>query len=143
MQTTAPLLASVCSGESPAPHNPQPRPTLNLFLYFCRSSSSVHFSPTSLLISFFPLCLYDFLFFSNFSLSSCFAQSFLFISQCFPIHTSPHSFYFAITHPPVRSIYLCVAESLSSHRTPLYMPLLWSLLLLLCLLSCHSPALHL
>lgn len=34
IETTAPLLASVCSGESAAPHNPQPWPTLNLFLYF-------------------------------------------------------------------------------------------------------------
>lgn len=108
--TTAPLLASVCSGESPAPHNPQPKPTLNTALHLSTS--------LQLCISFCCLFLYgSLLFFSS-------RTSFSVVMFCsvflFPVYMFPGSFYSTITHPPVRSIYLCVAESFSLHRTPLY-----------------------
>lgn len=102
---------------SPPLAHPDPDNSPSVSLCFCGSSASVHLSPNSLLSSF---CLYSSLFFLYFSLSSCFVQCFC-SSWCFQSIPSPRSFYTStITHPPVRSIYLCVAESFSSHRTPQY-----------------------
>lgn len=114
-------------------------------------SAQAHLKPPSLFLQELFLCpllsdfvaslffLSTFCFSSSVSLPSCFVPFFfLLVSQ---ILTFPCSFYFAITHSPVRSIYLRVAESLSSHRPPLYATVIESSLL--CLLSCHSPALHL
>lgn len=89
------------------PHGLQPQPTPTPNLSFCsfESSASVHFSPTSLLISFFfplPVAVMTL----SFLLVSALCSVFL-----FPSHTFLRSFYFTITHSPVRSIYLRVAES--------------------------------
>lgn len=140
-QTTAPLLACVCSGESPAPHNPQPRPTLNFSLYFCSSSASVHFSPTSLLVFFSSASAYVAPYFSL--IPPCLRALFSFSvhSSAFPIHTFPGSFYSTITHLPWDQ-FTCAWPNLFPRAGLLCMLLLWSLLLL-CLLSCHSRALHL
>ena len=67
---------------------------------------------------FFPPLPVWLLIFLLFLLVFSLCSVFLFIPSVFPIF--PRSFHSAITHSPVRSIYLCVAESFSSHRTPLY-----------------------
>lgn len=111
-QTTAPLLASVCSGESPAPHNPQPKPTLN-------TSLSLSTPPTSLqlYILFFFLFLCGSLFFfspGRLSLSSCFVQFF-----CFQCIASLVAFTPLLLTLPWDQ-FTCAWPNLSSHRTPLY-----------------------
>lgn len=124
-RTTAPLFASVCSGE-PCTSALCTEPLSNLSLHSCRSSSPpVSFFdclgvPPPSFVS-LPLPALFLFFFSHFSICVLLCSSF-----------------FCITLSPVRSIYLCMAESFPSARV------CYSLLLLhFCLPGRHSPALHL
>ena len=124
--------------------SPQPGHTLNLLLYFFGRSASVHFSPTSYFASFFcnSACMTPYFSFLPGLISPCLHALFSF---SVPIHTFPWIFYSTITHSPVRSIYLCMAESFSSHRTPLYATVMESspLSSLSSFISSSSPALSL
>lgn len=143
----------------PGPDN---SPSVSLCLLWrepCTSQPSAQAHPKPLSLFLRKLFLWPLL--SNFTTglfftaSTCMTPYFSLISPClqalfsfsvhpsvFPIHNFLRSFYSTITHRPVRSIYLCVAEPFFPHAGLLCMLLLWSLLFL-CLLSCHSPALHL
>lgn len=120
--------------------DPDNSPSVSLCLLWrepCTSQPSAQAHPKPLSLFLWKLCLCpllsDFTARLFFSASACTTPYFSLISPClhalfhfsvhpsvFPIHTFLRSFYSTITHPPVRSIYLCVAESFSSHRTPPY-----------------------
>ena len=141
-QTTAPLLASVCSGENPAPHSPQPSARahpkpLSLFLRklcLCPTSQLVSFSlplPVRLLIflSFLLVFMLCSVFRSSLSASNPYLSFVAFTPLLFTLPWDQ----FTCAWP---NIFLTQDFSVCYR----YGIPLWSLL---SLLSCHSPALHL